>query len=324
MKIDLRERQDLVHGAREVVPTERGVWMRRLTDEAHALYAISEARAIRCRCGAGVRICFVSDTRAVALTVGLGRGEARPVYAADVVVDRDWRHPRTFGAEAAGRDYEARVEAPGPGAHRYEIHLPHLCEAEVLSLEVDDGASVSEAPFAGRPIAFIGDSITQGMTSTSPTRCYATMVGEALDRDYVNLSVGGAVMLAGIGKAALDYRWGTAFVAFGVNDWAWNRPLAEFAEDTRGMLRHLASRDGAEIRILTPLPFVRPGENSHSEPLDAYRDCIRAVAAEFPKVQVIDGLGLVSPDPALFVDGLHPNDDGMRTMAAQLLRQLEI
>ena len=89
------------------------------------------------------------------------------------------------------------------------------------------------------------------------------------------------------------------------------------------MLRHLTSRAGAEVRILTPLPFVRQETNPHPIPLDAFRDCIRAVAREFPGVQLIDGLGLVPADPAFFVDGLHPNDDGMRTMATSLLKVLQ-
>ena len=319
MNIDLREHLELVHGMLEAVPTGRGLWLRRLTEEAAALFAINEPRTIRCNCSAGVRICFRSYTRVVTLRLALGRREGWGVFTTDVSIDDG--PVLTFGAEAAGNDYDVRVEAPGPGEHRYEIHLPHLCESEVLSLEVDDGATVSPVSFPGTRVAFIGDSITQGMTSSSPARCYAARLAKALGRDFVNLAVGGGTMLAGMGQAALAYEWGTAYVAFGVNDWAGLRPLEEFAEATRGMLRGLASRAGAEIRIITPIPFVRPIETPHPTPLDAFRDCIRAVAREFPGVQVIDGLTLMPADPALFSDGLHPNDGGMRAMAESLAKR---
>ena len=231
----------------------------------------------------------------------------------------DGKTTLTFGADSAGQDYDVRVAAPAPGLHRYEIHLPHLCESEVLGLEVDDGASLAPAAYPGEAIIFIGDSITQGMTTTSPARAYATRLAAALDRDFTNLSVGGAQMDEALGAAALAYQWGSAYVAYGINDWSSKRPLEEFARQTRGMLRNLSSRPGAKIRIITPLPFVRPITDPHPNTVDDFRQCIRDVAAEFPGVQIIEGPSLMPAEERLFIDGLHPNDDGMQAMAKSLL-----
>ena len=317
MKIDLREHLEFVHGVAEVAPGARGLRLNRMTPAALKTCEIAETRMLRGRCCSGVRIRFDSDTRAVTLKLGLGIGEARPVYTTDVVVDGETT--LTFGADSAGQDYDVQVAAPGPGKHRYEIHLPHLCESEVLGLEVDDGASLAPAAYPGEAIIFIGDSITQGMTTTSPARAYATRLAAALDRDFTNLSVGGAQMDEALGAAALAYQWGSAYVAYGINDWSSKRPLEEFARQTRGMLRNLSSRPGAKIRIITPLPFVRPITDPHPNTVDDFRQCIRDVAAEFPGVQIIEGPSLMPAEERLFIDGLHPNDDGMQAMAESLL-----
>lgn len=163
----------------------------------------------------------------------------------------------TFDPETGCDPYTFTLENTEPGEHIYEIWLPNMCEAEITFLEIDDGASLYPVLHSGSPVIAIGDSITQGMTSSSPSRCYAALLSKALKRDLFNLSVGGAEMKKEVGSLALAYNWSSAIVAFGVNDYFHKRPLADFEADTRGTFRHYQPEEHANSYIITPIPCMQ-------------------------------------------------------------------
>ena len=111
-------------------------------------------------------------------------------------------------------------------------------------------------------------------------------------------------------------------MAYGVNDFTQSRPIPEFLDDARGMLRALLSRPEAIIRLLTPIPLPDPARrvNANGDTLQMFRDGLRELAArEFPRVKVIDGCSLVPGDSAFYADRLHPNDRGAILFAENLL-----
>ena len=197
-----------------------------------------------------------------------------------------------------------------------------MCEAQVSGVFVDAQAGLEKMSFSGKKLIFIGDSITQGMTCSSPSKSYAAILADKLDADWTNLSLGGAEMRLELGKAALDYDWHTAVVAYGVNDWGHKRPLIDFVRHVRGMLENLSQRNG-KVYIITPLPFMMKESLNTDTPLESYRQCIRDAAADFPQVQVIEGTTLLPADERFFVDGVHPNDEGMQLLAENLFRNMQ-
>ena len=58
-------------------------------------------------------------------------------------------------------------------------------------------------------------------------------------------------------------------------------------------------------------------------PLEIFRQCIRDVAVDFPQVQVVEGTSLLPADDRFFVDGVHPNDEGMQLLAENLFRNMQ-
>jgi lysophospholipase L1-like esterase len=318
MEINLLDRIELVHGAAEVVAGENGFSLLRMTRELAEFYGGSEAVEVRTNCPSGVRICFRSDTSFVGMRLNYGR-PAREVYAIDLVIDGIER--LTFVPQSVENGFAFNAELPGGGGaeHTIELHMPHLCECTVEELVIEDGATLAPLKFTGGRMIFIGDSITQGMVSSSPARAYTALLATGLKRDFHNLCVGGAVMRHEVGRMALDLSWKAAVVAFGVNDCSQQRTLEAFMADTRGMFEALTSRSEATVYALTPIPWPASPPDRN---LEDFRDVIRIAASKFDRVQVIEGTDLVPDDSRFFIDGCHPNDAGMQAYAENLLEQI--
>ena len=321
MKIDLLTNVDYVFGAAGVEETESGFYALRMTSKLMKLYSGSEPAEIRAMNCSGIRIAFISDTSFVAVKLIFGR-YSRPVFTTDVVIDNF--QTMTFGPQEYCEEFTFNAELGGPGEKHIEIYLPNLCEATVAGLEVEDGCFISPVREERSRLIFIGDSITQGMTVSSPSLTYPAQVAAALNRDFHNIAVGGMMMDGRLGKLALDIEWDTAFVAFGVNDFAQDRKLSDFAAETEQMLKQLSSRKDAVIYLITPIPwFGRTEPNKLGLALEDYRQTLKTAAAGFKNVCLIDGLSLVPGDPSCFVDDLHPNDKGMKAFARNLLNKIK-
>ena len=309
------EQTEFVHGATAVGADENGIFFRRMEDELAAVYDISEHRHIRINCPTGVRISFVTDSPFVALELAYF-AEARPIYTVDVVVDGG--EIQTYGPGEKSPVFSALIELPGNGLHQVEIHLPHLVEIRLHALAVPADAVLKPIRSA-RKILFFGDSITQGMTTSSPARAFAPRIASALKADFRNLSVGGATFEEPFGKLALRYPWDTVFLAFGCNDYVGNVPLETLERRVRTILRSLCRRRSARHLVLTPIPLLNaPAKNDAGCTLDDFRRVIADTAAEFP-VQVIDGKTMIPAESGFFADGIHPNDAGAEVMAQRLL-----
>ena len=321
MKIDLLSNIDYVFGAAGVEETESGFYAQRMTSKLMKVFSSSEAMEIRAMNSSGIRIAFVSDTSFVAVKLILGR-YSRAIFTTDVVIDGF--QTMTFGPQEYCEEFAFNAELTGAGEKRIEIYLPNLCEVTVAGLEVEDGCFISPVREERSRMMFIGDSITQGMTVSSPSLTYPALVAAALNKDFHNIAVGGMTMDGKLGKLALDIEWDTAFVAFGTNDFAQDRKLSDFAGDAEEMLTQLSLRKGAVIYLLTPIPwFGRTEPNKLGLSLEDYRKMLKSVAAGFKNVCLVDGMSLVPDEPSCFVDNVHPNDKGMKVLARNLLNKIK-
>ncbi len=317
MELFLPEHPELLYGAAAVEPREDGLELRRMTTELSEFYSGSEAARIRAHAPAGVRIRFSTDSDYLAMAVAYG-GEARPLYAVDVTVDGLELQSFTPGSRQESFCFNCELPA---GTHEIEIAPPNLVECLLLGIELGEGASVT--PLPARPkLLFLGDSITQGMTVSRPSLAWPSQYAAGRGCDFTNLAVGGATMRAELGKFALSYEWEEAFIAYGINDFNQGRSVAEFLDDARGMLRHLTTRAGANIHLLTPIPFPDPERNvnANGDTLRKFREGLRDLAErEFPRVRLIDGETLVPDSPDFYADNLHPNDRGATVFAEKML-----
>lgn len=322
MEIDLINDGDFVFGAAFYEYSNGAYRFFRMTEKLSEFFHDSEALTIRASNTSGVRIGFMTDSSLLAMEVLFERF-SRPIFTIDVIVDDE--HKMTFGPDEHIEEFSFSTELPGSGDRKVEIYLPNMVECAVKGIALEPGASLGELKAQAEPLLFIGDSITQGMTVSTPSLTYPAQIATVLESDFHNIAVGGATMQKELAPLAMELEWRKVFIAYGINDFNQARSLKEFEDETRGMLEVLSSREDAEIFLLTPIPWaLRTNPNEIDLYLEDYREVLRKAAKDFPKVKVIEGAKLVPDDPAYYVDNIHPNDLGASTFADNLLAELGI
>ena len=164
-----------------------------------------------------------------------------------------------------------------------------------------------------------GDSITEGMAASAPSRSWPAVVGRALDIDVVNLGFAGAAR----GEVALAEQMialgGDALsVAVGTN--CWSRVPTSAAQMEANMEAFLAVlRQGLPgVPIVVVSPILRPdaelSPNRFGASLQDLRAAIERMAEAAPDTRLIRGRELVTAEQ--LPDGVHPDDAGHAAIAA--------
>ena len=322
MEIDLLNNPDFVFGVASYEFTNGAYHFYRMTEAMQDFFSANEPQIIRAVSTSGVRIAFTTDSTNLAMEVLYGRS-CRPIFTIDVIVDGE--HKMTFGPDDHVDNFSFSTELPGSGEKTVEIYLPVMAECAVKGILLEPGSTLNTIPEREAPILFVGDSITQGMTVSTPNMSYPAQIAAVLDVDFHNVAVGGTTMQQELAPMLMDLDWQKVFIAFGVNDFSQNRTLDEFEAETKGMLEVLASREDADITVLTPIPWaLRTNPNELGLKLEDYRESLRKVAAEFSGVKIIEGAELVPDDASYYVDNIHPNDLGASTYAENILKKLGV
>ena len=281
----------------------------RMTPGLLDFYRQNENWLIRSNCPSGMQIVMCTDASAMEISLQFGKA-AREVFTTDVQI----------GGKLLTFD--------GAGPHRLElsgakqtvvIHLPHLVEIENFELKVNGAATVEAVSENRAKLLICGDSILQGMTCSSPGRASVALTAGELDMVLHNTSVGGAIMqpvpvqeTLKLGKAG-----DIAIVGFGINDAAHLTDAELFRERTAKVLEHLAGFAGKAF-IITPIPAAVDAEQNR----ELYSQMIRDEQKRFPQVTLIEGASFFPADASLFVDKLHPNDQGMQIYAQGLIKAI--
>ena len=322
MEIDLINNADFVFGVASYEYSDGAYRFFRMTEALNEFYSDNEDVMIRAANTSGVRIGFVTDSEFLAMEVLFERF-SRPIFNIDIIVDGE--HKMTFGPDEHIEEFSFSTELPGSGEKTVEIYLPNMVECAVQGIVLEAGASLSAIAEKAVPILFVGDSITQGMTVSTPSLTYPAQLAAVMKADFHNIAVGKSTMQKELAPLLMDIDWQKVFVAFGVNDFSQARSLSEFEDESRGMLEVLSSRKDAEIFLLTPIPWaLRTNGNEVDLLLEDYREVLRKTAKDFPKVKVIEGAKLVPDDSAYYVDNIHPNDLGAAVYADNLLDEIGI
>ena len=304
---------ELLRGVHHLEKTDQGVMLQRMPAGVMELYQDQPGRVIRAQCPAGVRIVFITDSTTVRLPHRFG-GTSREIYAFDAFIDDA---PAVFSAENG-----VFAMHLAPGKHKVEILVPHLVECFFDDLEIDGLADISPVePIEGGKLLFVGDSIMQGMTTSSPAKTYADLVTREKNTDFYNLGIGGmtvdprwAALIAG------EYTYDRVIFSLGVNDFVSGKSLADYRKDLSGFLAYFA---GKPMVIISITPFTSsPQTNPLGETVDQFRECVRELAAHRPDTVFIPGEAVLPENPQYLIDGLHPNDLGAEVFARNLSKAL--
>ena len=268
-----------------------------------AFYADCEARVIRARAASGVQIAFVTDAVEMAYSIACG-GAARQIFTSDIFINGelttvDGNGPHKFSMT--------------PGEKSIVIHLPHLVVIEETTLAVNEGAQVKACPGKKKKLLFCGDSIMQGMTCTTPSKAVGVLLSEKLDMELHNTSVGGAEMRFEPVAETISAEGDVLVVCFGINDCFHKTPAELFRERTVKVLELMKNFSGKSF-IIVPIPNMRV----ELEIYDSFCQIIREEHKNFPEVNLIESANFYPRKEELFVDGTHPNNEGMKIYAEGL------
>ena len=272
----------------------------RMSEDLLNFYNDCEARVVRAKSASGVQIAFVTDAVEMEYSVAFG-APARRIYTSDITINGE-----TTTVEGEG----PHKFTMAPGEKHIVIQLPHLVVIEEISLAVNEGAVVKEAPRRAKKLLFCGDSILQGMTCTAPGKAVGALLSEKLGMELHNTSVGGAEMRFEAVEATLALGGDVIVVGFGINDTFHQVPYELFRERTARVLQLLAGFSGKAF-IVVPIPNMKVDNALY----ESYCNIIREEHKKNPAAVLIEGASFYPARDELFVDATHPNDEGMKIYA---------
>ncbi len=195
-------------------------------------------------------------------------------------------------------------------------------------------------------IAALGDSVTLGpklVRGRKPYPVFVEILGKQLAEPAVNAGVGSDTstrMLARLGRDVLARRPRVVLIMAGLNDAAWvdpgpvarTAPRVAEAEYEKNLTEIVArvKEAGAKPVLLTPNPMTRAykyqnmpfyQQNDMNDGLAPYADVVRRVS-RVTGACLVDVFGDWQPrreTRAWIPDGLHPNAEGHRRIAAKVM-----
>jgi lysophospholipase L1-like esterase len=237
-----------------------------------------------------------------------------------------WRGDRRVDVRPAllGRG-TVRLEL-GEGDGRVVVYLPEGMKPLIRGFTAA-GGDVAPAPVQPRWIAY-GDSINEGWSASTPSRCWLAIAGRERAMDTVNLgfagSARGEIVLA---QQIADLDADVITVAYGTNCWTTIPHSADMVRANTKAFLQVIRFAHPEVPVLVVSPLIRPDAEDQPNALGATLADIRG-AIEHTVTESGDQLTWLLPGadlvPAnLLVDGIHPGDEGHRMLATRIGSELQ-
>lgn len=219
------------------------------------------------------------------------------------------------GRPGAGASDGAAVS--GAGDPRSAADAP---SRKALPRDASPGAAAGHLP----RVVFLGDSLTAGYglseSETFAARVAELLAAEGTPIEAINAGVSGDTSAGGLARLdwVLRQRPDVLVVELGPNDGLRGLPLDATEENLREVI-HRGREAGARVLLVG----LRIPPNYGPEYADRFRDLYPRLAEELDVPLVPFLLAGVGGEPELNLpDGLHPNAEGHRRLAATVLPHL--
>lgn len=198
----------------------------------------------------------------------------------------------------------------------FPCHDANVCISEVV---LDEGATVTPHAY-DRKFLILGDSITQGYTSSAAHYAYANQISMMFNAESVIQGISGGRFFADTLDSEADFAPDYIFVAFGTNDWSWGRPDEEsYVRYMRDYFEKLATLyPDATIFGLAPI-WRQDNSPSNVGEFETARQLL------LDEVEAVGGIGIdcidfVPHESQYYADSncLHPNDAGFEHYSKNL------
>ncbi len=300
MILNLEQIKNLTVGAASIAVKDDGIHFYKMQKcQIDAFYALSDILGFRAETTTGIRLDFETDSKFLAFEI---KGGSRFEYLIDGIYQ--------------GTVKDSRIDLDAPC--RVTLCFPSHEIGVIDNVELSDGAIATRHVF-DRKILFIGDSITQGWNSGIDTLSYAYRTSFELNCDSIIQGVGGAYYHEStFADSGFDPE--TVIVAYGTNDVNHFKTTNEMIEQLRLYLgRVKETYKQSKIYAISPIWVSGGGEEKRMGNL---WECYDLIADEIEKLGIehIRGLDLVPHEKHLFADDLHPNAEGFKEYAENLVR----
>lgn len=209
-------------------------------------------------------------------------------------------------------------------AERTIVYLPEGMRPAVVELR-GVGGDIEPAPSQPRWVVY-GDSVAEGWIASAPALAWPAIAGRERGLDVANLGYAGAARgetasAEQIAKLSAD----VLTVCHGTNCWTrLPHSVGLFREKVRAFL-DILRQEHPDTPLLIVSPVVRPDAEEQPNRLGATLADLRAAMEEVAeervafgdgKLRLLRGLDLIGVEH--LGDGIHPNDEGHRRMAAAI------
>lgn len=238
------------------------------------------------------------------------------VYSA--TSDGKWRYVKTGIPRSAKKPNEFHVS--WKKGDTCLINLPLYNGVKSMFIGIDEKSSVSAPPPRAsgvvKPVVFYGTSITHGGCASRPGLSFVNILGRELDVPVVNLGFSGS------GKMEMEMSDHLAAVNAGcyVLDCLWNMDVSMVKSRYEPFIRNLrAKRPDVPIVMAGQCDvYYKPGGASRFADKESFTASLyrKLLSEGWKNLHYLPFDAQLSFDGEGTVDGCHPNDLGMKDMAA--------
>ena len=334
MNLDLAQIRSITTGAVRIQEEADGIHFYRFTKEQEEMFLPRNARHYKKTFStAGIRLGFRTDSTKLGLSAAVDHGSPRSFFAMDVSVNGTFLDGIDNYAGVAPEENFGDLTYPygnventwelGAGEKEVCIYLPWSVTFVLQSLSLDDGAYVCPVIPEKKALCF-GDSITHGSDALRPSSRYISRFCDYLGAAEYCKAICGEEFWPELGDTKEPFSPDYITVAYGTNDWS-HSPFEDLKEHCYGFYRNLQKNyPDSKLIAITPIWRADKDEKQRGIPFEGVYDLICDAVKDNPNAVVIRGDDLVPHDPAFYADlRLHPNDEGFRHYAENLIAQYQ-
>lgn len=308
----------LFHHCMQVECVNEILYPHRFSKEMLDFYSnIDEGKLIRAYSTAGITMEFITDKPEISFRYK-SKGFCRDKLAFDIYENDIFM--KTIEEPERSETGFVCYKKQNINRVKITIFLPHCVWLGITDIDFGNWLPIDNLE---RTILFLGDSITQGMTVSSPSQAYPVLIARAMNCDYINQGVGGYVFCQDSIKDSICAD--RVIVAYGTNDFYMIKngkmTVYDFQKNVEAYFSKIKILYyGTKITVITPI-WRADCKEKDKEIFLKVKEIIEKCAND-KAINVIDGLTLIGHEERFYVDGIHPNDWGANMMALNILRTL--
>lgn len=200
------------------------------------------------------------------------------------------------------------------GSKKVTVYLPADATIVLRNFELNAEYEIVKKK---EKVLWLGDSITQGFGPLRSAHTYVSVANRLLDYEILNQGIGGYVYDKTVLEKLPGFVPDKIIISMGTNQYG-----CETMEAVEAYYERLKEVYG-DTPVLCITPIWR-GDNPEGLPiLERFCSNLKAIAAKYDNVTIVDGFKLVPHLSEYFLDNLHPNCLGSEVYGRNLVLAIQ-